>query len=72
MYSLAKQLISEKDVRRKISILEQLVNTGQMTTKDLAERLGVSQRTIFHDLQTLRYELPKDWLLEAQGNSGVS
>lgn len=72
MYSLAKQLISEKDVRRKITILEQLVNTGQMTTKDLAERLGVSQRTIFHDLQTLRYELPKDWLLEAQGNSGVS
>ena len=36
MYSLAKQLISEKDVRRKISLLEQLLNTGQMTTKDLA------------------------------------
>lgn len=72
MYSLAKQLISEKDVRRKISLLEQLLNTGQMTTKDLAQRLGVSQRTIFHDLQTLRYELPTDWVLEAQGNSGVS
>lgn len=72
MYSLAKQMISEKDVRRKISILEQLLNTGQMTTKDLAERIGVSQRTIFHDLQTLRYELPPDWLLEAQGNSGVA
>ncbi|MDT2757147.1 helix-turn-helix domain-containing protein [Enterococcus asini] len=72
MYSLAKQMISEKEVRRKITILEQLLSTAQMTTKDLAQQLGVSQRTVFHDLQTLRYELPEDWQLEAQGNQGVS
>lgn len=71
VYSLAKQMISEKDVRRKIAILEQLLSTEQMTTKDLAQQLDVTQRTVFHDLQTLRYELPADWQLEAQGNQGV-
>ena len=58
MFTLAKQLITEKDLFRKITILENLLHHPQMTTKDLALQLQVSQRTIFNDLQGVRLDLP--------------
>lgn len=71
MYALAKQLIVEKDLQRKITILENLISHPILTTGELAKRVGVSQRTIFNDLQDLRLELPEEWLIEADGNTGV-
>ena len=70
MFTLAKQLITEKDIFRKITILENLLHHPQMTTKDLA--LQVSQRTIFNDLQGVRLDLPPDWQLVADGNQGLT
>ncbi|MHC5218371.1 helix-turn-helix domain-containing protein [Enterococcus sp. LJL128] len=72
MYAMAKRLITEKDIRRKITILEKLINHQQLTAKELAEELQVSERTVFNDLQSLRMELPEGWQLEADGNSGLS
>lgn len=72
MYSLAKKMITEKDLQRKITILENLISHQTMTTKELAGELSVSQRTIFNDLQTLRFELPEEWQLTADGNEGVA
>lgn len=72
MFTLAKQLITEKDLFRKITILENLLHHPQMTTKDLALQLQVSQRTIFNDLQGVRLDLPPDWQLVADGNQGLT
>ncbi|MGL4695555.1 helix-turn-helix domain-containing protein [Enterococcus larvae] len=72
MYSLAKRLITEKDIRRKVELLENLVNHPQLTAKELAERIQTTQRTVFNDIQGLRMELPEGWTLEADGNNGLS
>lgn len=72
MYSLAKRLITEKDIRRKVALLENLVNHPQLTAKELAERIHTTQRTVFNDIQGLRLELPEGWTLEADGNNGLS
>lgn len=72
MYSLAKRLITEKDLRRKVELLENLVNHPQLTAKELAERIHTTQRTVFNDIQGLRMVLPEGWTLEADGNSGLS
>lgn len=71
MFTLAKQMIAEKEVRRKITILETLINSPLVTTKELAQKMAVSQRTVFNDLQSLRLELPKDWELDSDGSNGV-
>lgn len=72
MYSLAKRLITEKDIRRKVELLENLVNHPQLTAKQLAEQIQTTQRTVFNDIQGLRMELPEGWSLEADGNNGLS
>ncbi|WP_321382538.1 helix-turn-helix domain-containing protein [uncultured Enterococcus sp.] len=72
MYSLAKRLITEKDIRRKVALLENLVNHPQLTARELAERIQTTQRTVFNDIQGLRMELPEGWSLEADGNNGLS
>lgn len=71
MFKLAKELIIEKDLYRKVIIIEQLLNHPQLTAKELADITESSQRTIFNDLQSLRFDLPSDWTLEAVGNSGL-
>ncbi|MBL1229143.1 helix-turn-helix domain-containing protein [Enterococcus sp. BWB1-3] len=72
MYSLAKNLITEKDLSRKISLLENLVNHPQLTAKELAANIGTTERTVFNDIQSLRSDLPMGWQLEADGNNGLS
>lgn len=71
MYSLAKKMIVEKELRRKVSIVELLQANPVITTSQLAEKIAVSQRTIFNDLQSLRYDLPEGWSLATEGNSGI-
>jgi len=72
MYSLSKQLITEKDIRRKVDLLENLVNYSHLTAKELAERIHTTQRTVFSVIKELRLELPKGWKLESDGNNGFS
>ncbi|MFL2134270.1 helix-turn-helix domain-containing protein [Desemzia sp. FAM 24101] len=71
MFKLAKELIIEKDLHRKIIIIEHLLNHSQLTAKELAEITQASQRTVFNDLQSLRFDLPSEWTLESVGNNGL-
>ena len=47
MYSMLKKIITEKDIYRQILLLEQLLNHSQLTAKELAEKIGTTERTIF-------------------------
>lgn len=68
MYSTLKKLITEKDIYRQILLLEQLLNYSQLTAKELAGKIGTTQRTIFSDLQLIRDYLPEQWQLESDNN----
>lgn len=70
MYSMLKKIITEKDIRRQISLLEQLLNHSQLTSKELAEKIGTTERTIFSDLQLIRSYLPEHWALDSD-KSGI-
>lgn len=47
MYSLMKKIITEKDIRRHVSLVEQLLNHTKITVNELAEIIGTTERTIF-------------------------
>ncbi|MDU6522831.1 MAG: helix-turn-helix domain-containing protein [Enterococcus sp.] len=68
MYSMLKKIITEKDIYRQILLLEQLLNHSQLTAKELAEKTGTTQRTIFSDLQLIRDYLPENWELDTDSN----
>ena len=70
MYSMLKKIITEKDIRRQILLLEQLLNHSQLTSKELAEKIDTTERTIFSDLQLIRSYLPEHWVL-ASDKSGI-
>ncbi|MGM0165386.1 hypothetical protein IGI39_000328 [Enterococcus sp. AZ135] len=70
MYSMLKKLITEKDIYRQILLLEQLLNHSQLTAKDLAKKIGTTERTIFSDLQLIRGYLPEHWTLDSD-KSGI-
>ena len=57
MYSLMKKIITEKDIRRHVSLVEQLLNHTKITVNELAEIIGTTERTIFSDLQSIRSHL---------------
>lgn len=61
MYSLMKKIITEKDIRRHVSLVEQLLNHTKITVNELAEIIGTTERTIFSDLQSIRSHLPEGW-----------
>ncbi|MGY3748920.1 helix-turn-helix domain-containing protein [Vagococcus acidifermentans] len=71
MYFLAKQLITEKDIRRKIAIIECLVNQEKATAKQIAALVKTTERTVFNDISHMRSELPAGWVIEAEGNNGM-
>lgn len=71
MYTLVKQLITEKYLNRQLQIIENLVKHDRLTAKELAELVSASERTIFNDLQDIRHNLPADWDLEADGQQGL-
>ncbi|WP_251867168.1 helix-turn-helix domain-containing protein [Enterococcus malodoratus] len=70
MYSMLKKIITEKDIYRQILLLEQLLNHSQLTAKELAEKIGTTERTIFSDLQLIRDYLPEQWELDSD-KSGI-
>ncbi|MGG5370360.1 helix-turn-helix domain-containing protein [Enterococcus sp. AZ196] len=70
MYSMLKKIITEKDIYRQILLLEQLLNHSQLTAKELAEKIGTTERTIFSDLQLIRGYLPEHWELDSD-KSGI-
>ena len=65
MYSMLKKIITEKDIYRQILLLEQLLNHSQLTAKELAKKIGTTERTIFSDLQLIRSYLPENWTLDS-------
>ena len=42
MYSLMKKIITEKDIRRHVSLVEQLLNHTKITVNELAEIIGTT------------------------------
>ncbi len=68
MYSMLKKIITEKDIYRQILLLEQLLNHSQLTAKELARKIGTTERTIFSDLQLIRDYLPENWELDTDSN----
>ncbi|MBU5359797.1 helix-turn-helix domain-containing protein [Enterococcus raffinosus] len=70
MYSMLKKIITEKDIYRQILLLEQLLNHSQLTAKELAEKIGTTERTVFSDLQLIRDYLPAQWELDSD-KSGI-
>ena len=70
MYSLLKKIITEKEMLRQISVLEQLMNHPTITTKALAQEIHTTERTLFSDLQQIRDQLPTGWQLETS-NQGI-
>lgn len=71
MYQFAQSLIIEKDIARKVSILEFLTNSETVTVKEIADQIGFSARTISTDIQSLRDSLPQGWQIDSLGNSGI-
>ncbi|MGX6978258.1 helix-turn-helix domain-containing protein [Vagococcus elongatus] len=71
MYSLAKELITEKDLRRQIRILELLMEQQQSTAKEIAHAISSSERTVFNDIHSIRLLLPEGWRIESEGNTGL-
>ncbi|EOH95997.1 helix-turn-helix domain-containing protein [Enterococcus pallens] len=65
MYSLLKKIITEKDIQRQVSLLEQLLNHPNITVKELAQEIHTTQRTIFSDLQLIRDQLPAGWQIDS-------
>lgn len=47
MYSLMKKIITEKDIKRQVSLVELLLNHSQITVNELAEAVNTTERTIF-------------------------
>lgn len=43
---------------RRMEIISILVVSGHATTQELAQELGVSRRTIMHDVSVLSYGFP--------------
>ncbi|MBM7712369.1 helix-turn-helix domain-containing protein [Enterococcus xiangfangensis] len=70
MYSMLKKIITEKDIYRQILLLEHLLHHSQLTAKELAGKIGTTERTIFSDLQLIRSYLPENWEL-ASDKSGI-
>lgn len=70
MYSLMKKIITEKDIKRQVSLVELLLNHSQITVNELAEVVNTTERTIFSDLQTIKTQLPKGWLINSD-QSGI-
>ncbi|MDU5333735.1 helix-turn-helix domain-containing protein [Enterococcus sp.] len=68
MYSMLKKIITEKDIYRQILLLEQLLNHSQLTAKELAGKIGTTERTIFSDLQLIRSYLPESWEIDSDNN----
>ncbi len=56
-----EKIITEKDIRRHVSLVEQLLNHTKITVNELAEIIGTTERTIFSDLQSIRSQLPEGW-----------
>lgn len=65
MYSLLKKIITEKDIQRQVSLLEQLLNHPSITVKELSQEIHATQRTIFSDLQLIRDQLPAGWFIDS-------
>lgn len=61
---MLKKIIPEKELRRQVSLLEQLLNQPLVIAKDLARSIQTTERTVFSDLQVIRNQLPKGWLIE--------
>ncbi len=56
-----EKIITEKDIRRHVSLVEQLLNHTKITVNELAEIIGTTERTIYSDLQSIRSQLPEGW-----------
>lgn len=65
MYSLLKKIITEKDIQRQVSLLEQLLNRPTITVKELSQQIQTTERTIFSDLQLIREQLPAGWQIDS-------
>lgn len=61
---MLKKIIPEKELRRQIALIEQLLNHPSVITKDLAEAIQTTERTVFSDLVLIRDQLPKGWMIE--------
>lgn len=61
---MLKKIIPEKELRRQVALLEQLLNHPIIIAKELAENIQTTERTVFSDLQIIRDQLPKGWLIE--------
>ncbi len=59
MYSLMKKIITEKDIRRHVSLVEQLLNHTKITVNELAEIIGTTERTIFLTFNLFALSCPK-------------
>jgi hypothetical protein len=65
VYSLVKKIITEKDIQRQVSLLEQLLNHPNITVKELARQIKTTERTVFSDLQLIREQLPNGWQIDS-------
>lgn len=70
MHTIMNQIITEKDLLRQIALLEELLNRPKLTARELAEKVGTTERTVFSDLQLIRGLLPDGWHLETD-SSGI-
>ncbi|MCJ1996873.1 HTH domain-containing protein [Lactococcus piscium] len=68
MYPMMKEIITEKDIRRQILLIEKLLNHSQLTAKELAESIHTTERTVFSDIQLIRSQLPDDWMIESDSS----
>lgn len=64
MDTILKNIITEKDIERQISILQQLLEQPQLTVKTIANQIKTTERTVFSDLQIIRDQLPAGWFIE--------
>ena len=51
MYPMMKEIITEKDIRRQILLIEKLLNHSQLTAKEWAKSIHTTERTVFSDKQ---------------------
>ncbi|TLG77255.1 helix-turn-helix domain-containing protein [Culicoidibacter larvae] len=62
----------EKDIYRKISIINYLVEHPLCTISDLCGLLDVSENTIRNDLQAIKLDLPENWEIHITKGHGIS
>ncbi|MGX7030134.1 helix-turn-helix domain-containing protein [Vagococcus zengguangii] len=67
---MAKKLVIEKDLLRQINLFELLVQHEELSGKELAKMINASERTVFSDIQSLRFMLPNGWAIDSGQRTG--